>query len=262
MIIEIIDRTGTYLEEVELMRLDEVRSEWNTSHTKSIKILTKEDISIKEYLNKDSQISKNGKKLKKVKIENVVDIEFAEPSEENSYIPRYIKVQKVTAFRDGEKVIWEKIKTHSSVHILVINLEQKEIYLVKQVRVPVLVNDNSQNGEVYEMCAGLLDKDKEPLQIAQEEILEEVGYNVPLSNIKPIKKIKSAVGISGSDSHCFIAYVEEKYKETDGGGLESEDIEVVKIPFTKVYDWYMNNTNHTDAVTMYLMSYFLLTQKE
>lgn len=42
------------------------------------------------------------------------------------------------------------------------------------------VNRGGDNGVCYELCAGIVDKAKSLAHIAQEEILEEVGYNVPV----------------------------------------------------------------------------------
>lgn len=42
-------------------------------------------------------------------------------------------------------------------------------------------------GVTYEVCAGILDKPtKSPVEVAQEEIIEECGYHVPLEKILPI----------------------------------------------------------------------------
>lgn len=42
-----------------------------------------------------------------------------------------------------------------------------------------------------ELCAGIVDKDKPIEEIAKEEVLEECGYDVPLSNLKEVKSYRS-----------------------------------------------------------------------
>ncbi len=43
------------------------------------------------------------------------------------------------------------------------------------------------SGVTYEMCAGIVDKEGATLkEIAQAEILEECGYDVPIENIEKI----------------------------------------------------------------------------
>ena len=50
--------------------------------------------------------------------------------------------------------------------------------------------DTSKNsghqGVTYELCAGIVDKDKDLAEIAKEEVLEECGYNVPLEKFERI----------------------------------------------------------------------------
>ncbi|KAI8514706.1 Nudix hydrolase 14, chloroplastic, partial [Branchiostoma belcheri] len=41
-------------------------------------------------------------------------------------------------------------------------------------------------GVTYELCAGIVDKDVSLKEIAQSEILEEVGFQVPLEKIEEV----------------------------------------------------------------------------
>ena len=170
--------------------------------------------------------------------------------------PKFVKTELVTAERDGVSFKWERIKSHDSVHIVVYNVTTREFLLVNQVRVPVLCSDNSNNGIVTECAAGLVDKDIPIAQIAQEEILEELGYDVPLSKVIPIKVLKSSVGTAGTTSHTYYAEVTESMRVSDGGGLEGEDIEVVRISIDNVYDWLFSPDTTTDAVTMFLVTWY------
>ena len=43
-----------------------------------------------------------------------------------------------------------------------------------------------QLGVTLELCAGIVDKQKPLAEIAQEEVLEECGYQVPLENIRKV----------------------------------------------------------------------------
>lgn len=181
---------------------------------------------------------------------------------EENKSPKFIKSILVKYQRDGEDRVWEMINRHDSVHILIHNIQTSEIILVKQVRIPVLINDKKNNGEVYEACAGIVDKDSDIQQIAKEEILEECGYDVPKEDVFLIKTLKSGVGSSGNNAHIFMATVNEAQKINEGGGLESEDIEVIKIKVNKLQDFMFNNTFDTDAVTMFLCTFFLANQNK
>ena len=186
--------------------------------------------------------------MKKVEITSV----------EDNLNPKFIKTELLKCTRDGEPFFWERIKSHDSVHILVDNVETAELLFVKQVRVPVLANDDSKNGEIVEACAGLVDKDASIHQIAKEEILEELGYDVPTEDVLLLKSLKSSVGTAGTNSYAFIASVNESMKVSEGGGLDdSEDIEVIRIPYAEVDEYFFESDIHTDAITMFLVTYWL-----
>jgi len=177
--------------------------------------------------------------------------------------PKFIKTHLIKAKREGEKkeFFWEMTKNNDSVHILIDNIETEELIFVKQVRIPVLFNDNSKNGIVIEACAGIVDKDTSLFQIAKEEIEEECGYCPSIENIKFLKKLKSSVGMSGSNSFAFSVEVTEDMKISEGGGLESEDIEVIRVKYSKLNDFF-NSDIHTDAITLYLLNDWKIKQIE
>jgi len=179
-------------------------------------------------------------------------------SKEDNKEPKFIKTMSVKVKRDGgEEFYWESTKQMDSVHILVDNIETKEIILVKQVRIPVLLNDDSKNGEVIELCAGLVDKNCSLEQVAKEEVEEEIGYDVPLKNITSHKVFKSSVGTSGTNAYTYFCEVTENMKVSEGGGLESEDIELIKIPYQEVSQ-YFDSDIHTDAITTCIVNEWLI----
>lgn len=47
-------------------------------------------------------------------------------------------------------------------------------------------------GYTLELCAGIIDKNKPLVQIAQEEVLEECGYSVPLAKLERITSYRYA----------------------------------------------------------------------
>lgn len=195
--------------------------------------------------------------LKKVKIKSI------EPMSE----PNFIKPMIVEFERDGQIQYWEIVKTHNSVHILVDNIETKELLFVKQIRIPVLVNNPEGTGEVIECCAGLVDKEKSLVEIAKEEVLEEMGYDVPLGNFLSIRENKSSVGTKGSSVQCYSVQVDESMKVSEGGGLEDEDIEVVRIPYKDVLNLVYSRGEYketmTDSTTMFqVLDWFVSTNQE
>ena len=86
-------------------------------------------------------------------------------------------------------------------------------------------------GCTYELCAGIVDKSVSLEQIAKEEVLEETGYDVPLSNIEYINAYYSSIGHAGSKQTMFYCEVTDDMMVHKGGGNEHEGelIEVVNV---------------------------------
>ncbi|KAL1254644.1 hypothetical protein QQF64_016873 [Cirrhinus molitorella] len=88
-------------------------------------------------------------------------------------------------------------------------------------------------GVTYELCAGLVDKPDLSLEeIARQEVLEECGYDVPVTKLRKITSYRSGVGVTGSKQTMFYAEVSDENRVGEGGGKpqEGELIEVVKVP--------------------------------
>ena len=178
---------------------------------------------------------------------------------------KYIKPVIVKYQRDNESVrSWEMIKRNDSVHILIDKIDTKELILVKQIRIPVLNNNSSkyyEDGVVIESCAGLVDKHGKNLyEIAKEEIEEEVGYSVSEKDIKYVREYVSEVGLSGHSSHIFKVNVTDNDKISDGGGIDSEDIEVVYVKYSDVKSLLYNGG--IDLITSVILSLWLLDHKD
>ena len=91
-------------------------------------------------------------------------------------------------------------------------------------------------GVTSELCAGIVDQ-KVPLEkIAQQELLEETGYWVPLNELKRITSWFGNVGISGNTFTLFYAEVTEDNHKGAGGGnlMEGERIELHYLPVKEV----------------------------
>jgi len=142
--------------------------------------------------------------------------------------PKFIKPIKLNYELHGEKREWEAVISHDSVSIILWHTQKRAFIVVKQLRVPVL-NSNEWNGMMYELCAGILDKDISHIQTAKEEILEECGYDIDIDNIQKITSFYTNVGISGSEQTLYYAECDDSMKLDAGGGLEEEDIEVIYI---------------------------------
>ena len=149
-------------------------------------------------------------------------IEYLEISELKE--TKFIHPVKVTYLQNGKSKTWEAVKSHDSVAVLLYHTQKNAFLLVKQFRVPVYLNDNSKTF-TFELCAGLVDKDKSLEEIVQEEIDEECGYKVELNDISKITSFYTNVGISGGCQYLFFAKIDESMRIHDGGGINDEQIE-------------------------------------
>lgn len=142
---------------------------------------------------------------------------------------KFVHPVKITYNQNGINKVWEAVKSFDSVAILLYHEEENAFLLVKQFRPPVYLNDKSKTF-TYELCAGIVDKNKSLEVIAQEEIDEECGYQVPLENIEKITSFYTNVGVSGGRQSLYYACINESMKAHDGGGIHDEQIETMFLP--------------------------------
>ncbi len=60
------------------------------------------------------------------------------------------------------------------------------------------------------------------------QILEECGYDVPLSKVEAVQTCLAAVGISGERMTLFYAEVEDSMKRSGSGGGVAEEGEMIE----------------------------------
>ncbi len=154
--------------------------------------------------------------------------------------PRFVKTQLISYEQEGVPKQWEMAQVHDSVAILIYHKGEDSFIVVKQFRPPVYLNNK--DGFTHELCAGICDKELSLAEIASEEIAEETGYAVEAKALIPITSFYTAVGFAGSKQTLFYAQVDETDHLGEGGGVEEEMIEVVKIPRTQAYQFLLDET--------------------
>jgi UDP-sugar diphosphatase len=142
--------------------------------------------------------------------------------------PKYVKTRFMVFEQNGVRKDWEVAETLDSVAILIYHRDRDAFVLVKQFR-PAVYLKNA-DGFTYELCAGLVDKDKSLEMIAKEEIREECGYEVDEKSIEKITSFRTAVGFAGSLQTLYFVEVDEDMRVDEGGGIDDEMIEVVYLP--------------------------------
>ena len=141
--------------------------------------------------------------------------------------PKFISTSLATYKQNEIKKSWEIVQAHDSVSILIYHTEHQKFILVKQFRPAVYVNNKE--GMSIELCAGIVDKELTLQEIAQEEIEEECGYDVPLENVEKITSFYTSVGFAGSKQTLYYVEVDASMKVSEGGGVDAEMIEVVSL---------------------------------
>jgi UDP-sugar diphosphatase len=170
--------------------------------------------------------------------------------------PKFIKTGFATYKQNGIEKSWEVVKAHDSVAVLIYHKERDSFVLVQQFR-PAVYMGNMQNGITVELCAGIVDKELSLAEIAIEEIEEECGYAVPLNSIERITQVNNAVGFAGSRQTLFYTEVTESMRVSDGGGIDSELIEVIEMPISKVREFIYDESVAKTTGLMFAIMWWL-----
>ncbi len=167
---------------------------------------------------------------------------------------RFVKPAMVKYEQDGVEKSWEVVQAHDSVSVLLYEKDRDLFILVKQFRPAVYMHDA--DGYTYELCAGIVDKQKPLVQIAKEEIEEECGYDVPAERIEKITSFYTSVGFAGSKQTLFFAEINEDMKVHDGGGIEMEQIEVVELPVNEARSFIYDESKAKTPGLMFAFMWF------
>ena len=149
---------------------------------------------------------------------------------------RYIEVCEMRYTENGVQKRWEVVKSADSVSILLYNRDSQNLIIVRQFRPAVFLRNN--DGYMFELCAGLVDKPKKSLeQIAVEEVFEECGYEIPTNRLQFVNSFYNSVGISGARQTVYLAEVSKEDKHALGGGTDGEKIEVLYLKASEALEF-------------------------
>ena len=159
----------------------------------------------------------------------------------------------------GEEITTDRFAFHrgDSVAILLYEKDTASVLVTKQFRYPTTQHDQ---GWMYEIPAGSLEKDECPLACVIRETEEEVGYSV----FQPEQIFNFYVSPGGATERCYLFYAEvtARDKTSKGGGLvsEKEDIKSIKVPVSEIESWLSEKI--IDAKTIIALQWFLSKQKD
>ncbi|CAK9303922.1 unnamed protein product [Gordionus sp. m RMFG-2023] len=153
------------------------------------------------------------------KIESFKIVEF---KNSNS---NYIKPLRIEFEQDNKLKIWDFIKSHDSVSIILYNKTRDVLIFVKQFRPAIYANrlDGLIDGNKLSFDAGF------SLELCAEEVKEEVGYQISVGQLKYVNTYRAGVGINGAKSLMYYCEVTDEMKKFKGGGIDNENIKIIEM---------------------------------
>ncbi|KAG0414511.1 hypothetical protein HPB47_008328 [Ixodes persulcatus] len=190
---------------------------------------------------------------------------------------QYVKPIRMLFKQDGHERAWDLMKTHDSVAAVLHNTSRNVLLFVRQFRPAVYygripAEEVAKGGPIdttkypgslgltLELCAGIVDKSSMSREeTMQQEILEECGYNVPLSGIHKITSFRAGVGVLGARQDLFFAEVTDDMRQTAGGGCgaEGEMIHVVELTLPEARKMLMDETIMRPSALLFGVTWFL-----
>lgn len=194
-------------------------------------------------------------------------------AEVSEYIPTIYSTPCTLEYtQNGIRKRGDIFAERDSVIIIVYNSTREVLVFVKQFRAAVYIHDvaaedrvSKINVEKYkadsaitlELCAGLVDKKLPIEQIAQEEILEECGYKVPLCNLEKICTFPNIGDTTGARQTMFYCEITDDMRVSDGGGVDDEIIEVVEMKVNEALEYFLQDNVKSPANVLFGVYWFL-----
>lgn len=174
---------------------------------------------------------------------------------------KFIKPQRIHYLLDKEEYLWDMYHSFDSVAILLYSKEKHSLLLLRHLRPCAFLRDK--RGIVYELCAGLVDKEGKSIeQIAQEEVFEECGYSIPIQKLQKINTFYSNIGLSTSKQTLFFASISQEEKISEGGGERDENFELFWLPCLEITQFLQDETIEKTSSLAYMLEWFLRTKNE
>ena len=151
----------------------------------------------------------------------------------------WYKLEKVSfeqIGQDGQPETQEREVYHNGpgAAVLPIDRARGTVLLVRQLRIPALVNGDAPL--LVEACAGMVDEGDDPAETVRKEAEQEMGYR--LRSIRRLFTLYTSPGSSAEKLHLFAADYDPGDKVGAGGGEadEGERIDVLELPLARAWD--------------------------
>lgn len=114
-------------------------------------------------------------------------------------------------------------------------------------------------GVTYELCAGIVDKPTSLEQIAREEVLEEMGYDVPVERLRMVTSFLSSIGTAGSLHTLYYCSVTDDMHVSAGGGnvKEGEVIDLYHVPVDEAQAFVLDTSKKKPSSLSFGFMWFL-----
>ncbi|WP_237416233.1 NUDIX domain-containing protein [Helicobacter saguini] len=176
---------------------------------------------------------------------------------------KYIQLRQVKFEENGAIKTWDIAKSHDSVAILLYDFKMKGFIFVRQFRVSVYLK-NAADGYMYELCAGLCDKEgKSVTEIALEELQEECGYFIESNRLESVGEFYSSVGMNGAKLSLFYAAICDDDRKGKGGGnaSENENIETIFVPNSLIFEFLKDKKCPKSQSLCYAVMWYEMNKK-
>ena len=178
--------------------------------------------------------------------------------EEDLVYTGFLKVKKARMRHDlfdsteQIEITRECLMRGDSVAVLIYESDTDSFLFVNQFRYPTTFYDS---GWILEIVAGVIDEGESAETSARREVEEEIGYSV--DKLEFINNFYVSPG--GSSERLFLYYVEVLTTDqvSDSRGIESEDIQLVKIKKSEI-ERMMKENSIIDAKTLIALQYYFL----
>lgn len=154
-----------------------------------------------------------------------------------------------------ERLVFER---GDSVGVLLYDADEDVVLLTKQFRYPAYLHDGP--GWLLEIVAGVQDKGRDRLAVAQSELVEEIGYQT--HSLQFLCHFYLSPGGSSERMALYLGYVHQAEQVHAGGGLasEHEDIQLVRLKFHDALDM-ISRGEICDAKTIIALQQLELLQQ-
>lgn len=189
------------------------------------------------------------------------------------YIPTiYTTPCTLEYVQKGKEISRDLFAERDSVVVIVFNITRDVLVLVKQFRAAAYVNDiplqereskidvtkhGTSCSIALEWCAGIVDKNASLEQIAREEVLEELGYHVPLESLQRICSFPNGVYSTSALQTIFYCEVTDDMRVHQGGGIDDEIIEVVEMSAEEMKKYVENDDLCSPSNVLFGFYWFL-----